>query len=333
MVERYADVALELFQLAHRDASELAREAKAFEATPTREAYIRLQSLWVRAAQSLAASAGVILPGGAVQDFDRRVRAWPVSPKYLDGTPEEPEAGLLQGAEPVTKSMLISRHQNRYRFNVTLGIYAIERMLYGPSPSKSLERFEALSSAPQAERRRKYLRLASEIYADDLKALSSSFNSRIGGSFASRLIKASSKKVVQAILKELHRVALDEIAIAQIRKPIEMRNDQMAVNQFADTSLQHLFAKLKGWEQIYLGQLEEAGPGLSELVALRNPKLDLEIKETIELARRNLRRIDRNFDQLLRDSEGRSKLSGQAELFEELAGLTKEAASEIDIKI
>ncbi|MEO0442237.1 MAG: imelysin family protein [Pseudomonadota bacterium] len=111
--------------------------------------------------------------------------AWPLQPAYLDSYDIYAHSGIVNDiALPITKSTLRKQHGFSDDQEVTLGLHAIETLLWAKSDKAAFKRFQAKHKVPLVlaqsglqqnelpnNRRRQLLLLQSELLSDDSQSL------------------------------------------------------------------------------------------------------------------------------------------------------------------
>ena len=121
-----------------------------------------------------------------LQELQFALSAWPIQPGYLDGFGEHPYSGIVfDVGVPLTAEVLREQHGMTDSGDATLGLYAMEFLLFGEDNNRGPLVFQpitALDDQHRADgygevaelprnRRRELLRLQATILADDLARL------------------------------------------------------------------------------------------------------------------------------------------------------------------
>ena len=136
---------------------------------------------------------------GRLVESDFRIAAWPVQPGSLDSWGSYLYSGLVHDiGNTLSKENLLNLHGQVDAENATLGLYAIEYMLFGENGTRSVDDYVAQStvSAEQKERgfkaaselphnrRRMLLQLQSDILVDEINHLLNNWSSPTSNSYS-----------------------------------------------------------------------------------------------------------------------------------------------------
>lgn len=150
----------------------LARQADNFHESPDSGGLTQLQSRW-RDTLETWGDASLCLAAPLPDASGRQMRdrlavtaAAPALPGYLDRMPAYPNSGLIMDETvPISLKSLLRQHQITDRSEVSLGIYALEIILFGAADNRQWQDFR--SGSPDADfqpeaRRARVLRLQTE---------------------------------------------------------------------------------------------------------------------------------------------------------------------------
>jgi Imelysin len=151
------------------------------------------QSAWDEAAKDIEAlsllnhiAAETESSGYLFQRTLRNLNSWPIEPGYLDTYGEHPYSGLVfEVGMPLSAEMLRNQHGLTSANDVTLGIYAIEFILFGENNNRGPLLFLPLTNLTDKDkaggykevselprnRRRQLLQLQTELLVSDLSTL------------------------------------------------------------------------------------------------------------------------------------------------------------------
>ncbi len=121
-----------------------------------------------------------LLPG--IYELRHQIDAWPIMPGYIDSVEAYPHSGIVNDiALPLTAESLRGQHALTDNSEVSLGFHALAFILWGEHGARSATDFIFQQSSPAGSelsitelpnnRRRTYLKLASNLLTDDLARL------------------------------------------------------------------------------------------------------------------------------------------------------------------
>jgi putative iron-regulated protein len=193
----------ELLQDGRTRAAELGQAIERLLEKPTLENLASAQRTWRETAAALEqfhlfSRLGAVAP----QDFQKLVdhqfnlTAWPIQPGYLDSFGEHAYSGIVFDiGVPITADVLREQHGMTDNSDATLGVYAMEFLLFGEQNNRGPLLFQAITELDEKEReagytsveelprnrRRELLRLQAKLLQEDVRNLQSAWsNSQTG---------------------------------------------------------------------------------------------------------------------------------------------------------
>ncbi|GAA4026268.1 hypothetical protein GCM10022409_07810 [Hymenobacter glaciei] len=220
----------------------------------------------------------------STQGLDAVIDTWPLNRVDL--------TALLASTDPLTPASL------RPRDGGLQGFHPIEFLLFGNNANKALADFTP----------REYLFLKSS--AQNLKAATTQLLQAWqpgGGNFAAAVAKAGpgstvypkQKQAVQELLDGLIGPA-DELANSKIEQPLAQQTTDVEEAKFSQNSKAEFLQNLAGIEAIYTGRLgTTTGTGFTDLVAKRNPVLDVRFRQELAAAQQSIAALPGRFDEAI----------------------------------
>jgi uncharacterized iron-regulated protein len=186
-IDTYTVLVYRIYSDAYRTALDLQRAVDALIANPDEPALVAARNAWLAARPSYGQSEAFRFYGGPIdsgkQDdlgfappgLEGLLNAWPLNEAYIDSVRGNPGAGVINaGATPITRATLVRNNARDDEADVTTGYHAIEFLLWGQdfNPSGPGNRSATdFSGDGHAERRRAYLKVATDLLVDNLKTL------------------------------------------------------------------------------------------------------------------------------------------------------------------
>ncbi|MEY4415805.1 MAG: Iron-regulated protein precursor, partial [Pseudomonadota bacterium] len=173
-----------LVQASYADTLAAARDLQsaiqAFTRAPSAEGLAAARKAWLAARESYGQTEAFRFYGGPIDDAkgpEGQLNAWPLDESYVDYVEGKPGAGLVNKPKfAITKAALAKANERGGEENISAGWHAIEFLLWGQDRSetgpgnRSFEDYVA-GKAPNADRRARYLTVATELLVDDLSGL------------------------------------------------------------------------------------------------------------------------------------------------------------------
>ncbi|RZJ06799.1 MAG: iron-regulated protein, partial [Haliea sp.] len=164
-------------------ATRLQTAVKAFTDAPSDAGLKAARKAWLDAREFYGQTEAFRFYSGPIDDAkgpEGQINAWPMDESYVDYVKDAPNAGLINKKGAITKKRLAGLNERNGEENIATGWHAIEFMLWGQDLSqtgpgeRSFEDFVD-GRKPNADRRRQYLNVVTELLIDDLSFLSKSW--------------------------------------------------------------------------------------------------------------------------------------------------------------
>ena len=159
-------------------ALELQSAIGAFTKQPSAETLEAARKAWLAAREWYGQTEAFRFYGGPIDDDkgpEGRLNAWPMDESFVDGTRDRPNAGIVNDKKvAITKAYLSRMNERGGEENIATGWHAIEFLLWGQDfndngpGDRSFEDFVD-GKKPNADRRRRYLTVVTELLIDDLR--------------------------------------------------------------------------------------------------------------------------------------------------------------------
>ena len=151
-----------------------------FLAAPSQEGLDAARKAWLAAREFYGQTEAFRFYGGPIDNDngpEGRMNAWPMDESYVDYVVDAPTAGIVNDRKvAITKKRLAALNERDGEENIATGWHAIEFLLWGQDLSATgpgARPFEDYvdGKKPNADRRRQYLRVVTELLIDDLRFL------------------------------------------------------------------------------------------------------------------------------------------------------------------
>ncbi len=298
----YATVATHYAALVHANYSDTLAAAqdmqaaiKAFVAAPSADGLAAARKAWLGAREFYGQTEAFRFYGGPIDDDkgpEGQINAWPLDEAYVDYVQGKPKAGLINNTKfKITKTNLTKFNERGGEENISSGWHAIEFLLWGQDLSetgpgnRSFEDYVD-GKTPNADRRRQFLTVATELLVDDLNFLVKAW-APSQKNYRARFEKGG-KESMRKIIVGLGSLSRGELSGERMEVALNSQDQEDEHSCFSDNTHRDIVTNATGIQNVWLGQYKKRdgsvlqGPGVRDLVAAK--KADLAEKTTAQLA-------------------------------------------------
>ena len=348
VVRHYADIAEANYADSLLTAKALDSAIDAFLAKPSDETLMAAKAAWLTARIPYQQTEVYRFGNVVVDDWEGKVNAWPLDEGLIDyvagGYGLESDENSLYAANVIANSTIAIEGKSvdmsqlsptllaetlheagGIEANVATGYHAIEFLLWGQDlngtgfgagerPYTDYALDDCTNGSCQ--RRRAYLKSASELLVSDLEDILASWQA--GGEARETLEKADAKIGLAAILTGMGSLSYGELAGERMKLGLLLGDPEEEHDCFSDNTHHSHYFNSVGIQNVYHGSYARidgtrlSGPSLSELVAATNAQLDRELSgnlaQTVDAMRKMVDRAGRveSYDQMIAEnnSEG-----------------------------
>lgn len=324
VVRHHAVLAHATYEDSLAAALDLQRAVQAFTAAPSADRLAAARTAWREAREWYLQTEAFRFYGGPI-DADGgpegRLNAWPMDESYVDAVKGRPAAGLVnQRKQPITKAGLVRANERGGEENIATGWHAIEFLLWGQDlsdtgpgdrpPSDFLD-----GQAPNADRRRHYLLVVTELLVGDLRGLVRAWapaarNYRAG-------FERGGAESLRKIIVGLGSLSRGELAGERLEVAMNSRDQEDEQSCFSDNTHRDAVGDALGIENVWLGRYARRdgsvlqGASLAELVATKDAALARQASTQIAASVAAARAIQAPFDREITggaDGAGRQRI-------------------------
>lgn len=324
MVERYAALVNENYTDAVAKARVLQTAVDAFVADPTEAKLTAARTAWLEARPAYGQSEAFRFYGGPIDDEDTgpegRINAWPLDEAYIDAVVGAPQAGIINATTEyptLSEELLKSLNERDGETNIATGYHAIEFLLWGQDRSvtgpgnRPATDFVDGGTAPNAARRRQYLKLATDLLVKDLESVRAQWAPG-ANNYGKQFSAQEPGEAVLQVLTGLGSLSGAELSGERMTVAYDNKDQEDEHSCFSDNTKADLYNNALGIQNVYLGRYgTQDGKGLDELVAAVDPELDREMKQRLQASLDAIQAIPGPFDQAILgadNAEGRQKV-------------------------
>jgi putative iron-regulated protein len=349
VVQRYAALVNENYTDVVAKARALQAAVDAFVADPTEAKLTAARNAWLASRPAYAQSEAFRFYGGPIDDEETgpegRLNSWPLDEAYIDSVEGSPTAGIINATTThpqLSEELLESLNERDGETNIATGYHAIEFLLWGQDRSvtgpgnRPASDFVDGGTAPNAARRREYLKLATDLLVKDLESVRAQWATS-GDTYGQRFAALEPEEAVQRMLTGLGSLSGAELSGERMTVAYDNKDQEDEHSCFSDSTLADLYADALGIQNVYLGRYgDQDGPGLDELVAAVDPALDKKMKERLQASLDAIQAIPGPFDQAILgadNSPGRQKVKAAIDALRAQTETLVDVATALDVEL
>lgn len=305
-------------------ALELQGAVRAFVAAPQAPTLEAARQAWLAAREWYGQTEAFRFYGGPIDDDkgpEGRLNAWPLDESYVDYVQGKPTAGLVNNRKvALTKSILMRANERGGEENVSCGWHAIEFLLWGQDrdengPGKRSDDDFVDGKAPNADRRRQYLSLVTELLIDDLRSLVAAWAPNVRNYRAA--FERGGLESIRKIIVGLGSLSRGELAGERMEVALNTQDQEDEHSCFSDNTHRDIVSNALGIQNVWLGRFRRRDGSLLEgaspaaLVAAKDAALAERTTRQIAASVAAAEAIQAPFDREIvggRDAPGRQRV-------------------------
>jgi len=251
-VKQYAKVGSQMYADTLSSAKAMQTSINAFVADPSEANLTAAKESWKAARIVYEKTEGLRFYGGPIDNGEggapeANINPWPLDENYIDYVDGAPTAGIVNDTTiTLDKATLIADNGSTGEANLTLGWHAIEFLLWGqdltaPSEKKPGQRaFTDYTTAANADRRKQYLTLTTEILIDDLTTVNTAWNLDDSSTYGAKFVAAADTNAdaqLTLMLKGLGNFLSGELNRERINNGLATGDQEEEHSCFSDTTV------------------------------------------------------------------------------------------------
>ena len=306
-------------------AKQMQQAIDSFIANPSQATQDAARKAWLNAREFYGQTEAFRFYDGPIDNEDGpegQINAWPMDESYVDYVVGDEKAGLINNrSEAITKERLAELNEHDGEENISTGWHAIEFMLWGQDLNDNGPGARPFTDfidgkAPNADRRRQYLQVVTELLLEDLQSVADQWKPGVKDNFRAEFEKGGEASL-RKIFVGLGSLSRGELAGERLEVAMASRDQEDEHSCFSDNTHRDAVANAQGIQNVWLGSYkrldgsELKGPGLRDWVAAHDKavaeKTTLQIAKSVAAANA----IPAPFDQAIqgaRDSTARAKI-------------------------
>jgi putative iron-regulated protein len=306
-------------------AQQMQKAIHAFLAKPSPATQNAARKAWLDAREFYGQTEAFRFYDGPIDNADGpegQINAWPMDESYVDYVVGDDNAGLINNRKlPITKERLAALNEHDGEENISTGWHAIEFMLWGQDlddhgPGARPYTDFVDGKKPNADRRRAYLKVVTELLLDDLQSVAAQWKPGVKNNFRAAFDQGGDESLRKVFIG-LGSLSRGELAGERLEVAMASRDQEDEHSCFSDNTHRDAVTNAQGIQNVWLGHYQRRngtvlqGPGLRDWVAAQDPviaeKTSLQIAKSVASAQA----IPAPFDQAIqgaRDSAARAKI-------------------------
>lgn len=341
----YADVVYASYSDTLAAAKDLQAAIADFTKAPSADGLNKARKAWLAAREFYGQTEAFRFYGGPIDDDkgpEGRLNAWPLDEAYVDYVTGKPQAGMVNNAKfKITKAALAKANERGGEENISAGWHAIEFLLWGQDQSETgpgNRPFDdyVVGKGQNAERRAQYLTVATALLVDDLGAVSKAWEP--GAKNYRAKFEQGGKESVRKIIVGLGSLSRGELSGERMEVALNSQDQEDEHSCFSDNTHRDITNNARGIQNVWLGQYTRRdgskveGPGLRDLVAVKNPALAEKATAQIADSVKGAEAIPAPFDRaIVKGSAGRPVIEKTVASLVAQSKLLVESASAVGI--
>jgi putative iron-regulated protein len=295
-----------------------------FVAKPSADTQQVAKKAWLSARESYEQSEAFRFYSGPVDDDkgpEGRMNAWPMDEAYVDYVKGKTNSGLINDRKVLISKTSLARYNARGgQENVATGWHAIEFLLWGQDfnadgpGDRSFEDYMD-GKVPNADRRRQYLSVVTELLIDDLRYLVGAWTPGVNN-YRERFERGDLESV-RKIIVGLGSLSRGELAGERMEVALNTQDQEDEHSCFSDNTHRDIVVSALGIENVWLGRYVRPdgrivqGASLRDLVATKDSALAERLTKQMATTMATAQLIQAPFDQEIlgnKDAPGRLRI-------------------------
>jgi len=292
-------------------ATELDAAIDAFAADPTDEALAAAKEAWLTARDDYGPTEAFRFYGGPIDNdefgTEGLINAWPLDEAYIDYVEGDETAGIVNHPDEyptIDAELITSLNEEGGEANISTGWHAIEFLLWGQDLSADgagARPVTDYTTAVNADRRRTYLTVASDLLIEHLRGLVDAW-APDADNFRADFVAQEPDDALDNIITGAGFLSREELPGERMSVAYEEHSQEDEHSCFSDNTNADLSANEAGIEMVVTGAYPGTeGPGLLDLVETADEDDASDLRDSLGAATAALAAIPAPFDQHLRD--------------------------------
>ena len=339
VVANYAQLVHESYRMSLESATDMDAAIDAFVADPTTDTLAAAKDAWLAARDDYGPTEAFRFYGGPIDDeedgVEGLINAWPLDEAYIDYVEGVPDSGIVNMPDEypaIDAELLVSLNEEGGEANISTGWHAIEFLLWGQdlSTDGSGERpVEDYTTAPNAERRARYLTEASDLLLVHLGAMVDAW-APDADNYRAEFVALPPDQALGMIMTGIGELSRGELAGERMTVAFEARSQEDEHSCFSDNTTSDIVGNATGVQRVFLGEAGGVdGPGIYDLLAAEDQDLADRLRDEIAASVDLALAIPAPFDQHLVEGVSDDE-PGRVAILDTIVGLETQTESIVD---
>ncbi|MGB8434904.1 MAG: imelysin family protein [Burkholderiales bacterium] len=325
VLTQYAEIVHASYDDTLQSAKAMQKAIDAFLAQPSTESQQVAQKAWRNAREFYGQTEAFRFYGGPIDGEngpEGRMNAWPMDESYVDYVQGRADSGLINDPRfVINRQNIITQNERGGEENIASGWHAIEFLLWGQDLSETGPGNRSYTDFVDgkmlnADRRRQYLKVVSDLLVDDLTSLTREWKAGRNSNFRAQFEKGGVESV-RKIFVGLGSLSRGELAGERMEVALASQDQEDEHSCFSDNTHRDIVNNALGIENVWLARYKRAdgnviqGPSLRDLVAKQDTALAERTTQQIAKSVALAKAIQPPFDHEIiggRDAPGRKRV-------------------------
>lgn len=287
VVKHYASLVYANYEDTLNSAKAMQAAIGAFLSNPTPATQRAAQQAWLDAREFYGQTEAFRFYGGPIDDDngpEGRLNAWPMDESFVDKVVGDDNAGLINDRSfVISKAAIASQNERGGEENVATGYHAIEFLLWGQDLSETGPGNRDFNDfvdgkVPNADRRRQYLSVVTELLIDDLTTLVKAWRPGSKLNYRARF-ETEGNEALRKMFVAMGSLSRGELAGERLEVALNSQDQEDEHSCFSDNTHRDAVLNATGIENVWLGRYKRAdgtllqGPSPRDLVAAKDAAL------------------------------------------------------------
>jgi putative iron-regulated protein len=348
VLSNYASLVHDSYADSLEGAKRMQQAIDAFLAHPSADTLQAARRAWIDAREFYGQTEAFRFYGGPIDGEkgpEERINAWPMDEAYVDYVQGRPGSGLINDPRfVINRENLIAQNVRGGEENIATGWHAIEFLLWGQDLSATGpgdRRYTDFvdGGAPNADRRRQYLKVIADLLVDDLSMLTREWKPGRKSNYRSQFEKGGLESL-RKLFVGIGSMSRGELAGERMEVALASQDQEDEHSCFSDNTHRDIVNNALGIENVWLGRYKRAdgrvlqGPSLRDLVAAKDAALAERATRQVAASVARAREIHAPFDQEIlgaRDAPGRLRVQATVDSLVQQSKDLVEAAAALGI--
>lgn len=298
VLNNYSKLVITSYQSTLVELEKLNQVINQFTENPTEQNLEAAKKIWIDARREYSKTEAFRFYGGPIDapevGPEGLINAWPLDEAYIDYVKGNMQTGIINDVKKypkINKEVLQSLNEKDGEANIATGFHAIEFLLWGQDFDSLKPGNRPVSdfiNAPNANRRRDYLKLVTTMLLQDMQSVLELWKE----DKYLHILKAEKGNLpIQKIMLGLTTLSYDEMSGERMTVAFEKKDQENEQDCFSDNSINDLIANQEGIINVF------SKTGLAEI--FNNPSKVKSISNILEKNYLDLKSIKSSFDSIV----------------------------------